>query len=77
MVDLNSLISPTSGWVLEQANAINDNGQIVGFGTIDGETHGFLLTPVPEPGSLSLLAVGGVALLRRRSRSSLVHQAPC
>ncbi len=33
------------GWVLHDAQAINDGGQIVGFGTINGETRAFLLTP--------------------------------
>ncbi len=45
MHDLNSLIPPSSGWVLEAANAINDSDEIVGYGTIHGEEHGFLLTP--------------------------------
>jgi probable HAF family extracellular repeat protein len=45
MVDLNSLIPANSGWVLNQANSINNAGQIVGFGTLNGKPRGFLLTP--------------------------------
>jgi hypothetical protein len=45
MRDLNTLISPMSGWVLNSATGINIWGQIVGSGTLDGEPHGFLLTP--------------------------------
>ena len=45
MRDLNSLIPAGSGWVLTQARSINNWGQIVGFGTKDGETRAFLLTP--------------------------------
>ena len=45
MQDLNRLIPRNSGWVLGQANGINDAGQIVGYGTIRGQTHAFLLTP--------------------------------
>jgi probable HAF family extracellular repeat protein len=73
LVDLNSLLPPGSGWELLQATGINDSGQIVGYGTINGQTHGFLLTPqapatVPEPGTLALLAValGGFLACRRR-----------
>ena len=67
-VDLNTLIDPNSGWILEQATAMNDSGQIVGIGiNPSGATDAFLLTPTPEPATLSLLAVGGVALLRRRN----------
>jgi probable HAF family extracellular repeat protein len=73
MVDLNSLITPSSGWVLNGGWAINDVGQIAGYGTIGGETHAFLLTPVPvpEPSSLVLAAFGfvGLAWGWRRSRS--------
>jgi probable HAF family extracellular repeat protein len=43
--DLNSLIAPGSGWVLNTATGINFWGQIVGTGTIDGQNHAFLLTP--------------------------------
>ena len=46
MTDLNSLIPADSGWVLVEATDINRYGEIVGLGTISGETHAFLLTPV-------------------------------
>ena len=69
MTNLNSLISPTSGWTLEQANDINDNGQIVGYGIgPDGNTDGFLLDPVPEPATMGLLAAGLSALVIRRHK---------
>lgn len=45
MQDLNSLLPPDSGWVLTAARDINDNGWIVGEGTINGETHAFLMAP--------------------------------
>ena len=45
MKDLNDLIDPGSGWVLEEAKAINDRGQIVGYGQYQGHTRGFLLEP--------------------------------
>jgi hypothetical protein len=45
MQDLNTLISPSSGWVLNSATGINIWGQIVGSGTLNGQSHGFLLTP--------------------------------
>jgi probable HAF family extracellular repeat protein len=46
MKDLNSLIPPTSGWVLINANAVNSLGQITGYGLIKGHNHAFLLTSV-------------------------------
>jgi probable HAF family extracellular repeat protein len=42
MHDLNSLISPSSGWVLQDAQAINSSGQITGYGMIGGQQHAFL-----------------------------------
>jgi probable HAF family extracellular repeat protein len=46
--DLQTLIPPGSGWTLVDAEAINDNGQIVGTGwSPTGAQHGYLLTPVP------------------------------
>jgi probable HAF family extracellular repeat protein len=45
MSDLNTLIPKDSPWYLLQALSINDGGQIVGYGTIDGNIHAFLATP--------------------------------
>jgi probable HAF family extracellular repeat protein len=50
IIDLNSLISAGS-WVLTSATAINDYGDIIGTGTLNGVAQGFLLTngTIPEP----------------------------
>ena len=61
MVDLNTLLPVDSGWVLHDAQGIDDLGQIVGYGTIDGQSHAYLLSPVPEPATAMLLAVGSLA----------------
>jgi probable HAF family extracellular repeat protein len=46
MADLNDLIPPGSGWELDSAADINNAGQIVGEGVVNGkELHAFLLTP--------------------------------
>jgi len=44
VIDLNNLIDPSSGWLLEVANAISDNGSIVGYGQIDPDGAGPILT---------------------------------
>jgi probable HAF family extracellular repeat protein len=46
MQDLNALILADSGWVLKSATGINTSGQIVGQALLDGQPHGFLLSPV-------------------------------
>lgn len=50
LTDLSTTLLPAnSGWQLQAAVAINDNGQITGYGfTSAGEQHAFLLTPVPQ-----------------------------
>ena len=45
VLDLNELLPPGSAWTLESASAINNAGQIVGYGMINNETRGFLMTP--------------------------------
>ena len=46
MLDLNTLIPANSGWFLQYALAINDQGQIVGYGLYNCcVTEAFLLTP--------------------------------
>jgi probable HAF family extracellular repeat protein len=45
MQDLNNLIPQGTGWILEDAFAINDSGQIAGFGVLGDQERAFLLTP--------------------------------
>jgi probable HAF family extracellular repeat protein len=71
MVDLNALIDPLSGWELQTGWAINDTGQIAGFGFLDGQSRAFLLTPVPEPLGITLGLASVPAIF------SVVHRRRC
>jgi len=51
MVDLNSLLPANSGWILTEATAINNQGQIVGTGIRAGVGHAFLLN-LKEPSDI-------------------------
>jgi uncharacterized protein (TIGR03437 family) len=68
MQDLNTLIPADTGWILSLASGINDSGQIVGNGAINGVSHAFLLTPtdpmlLTEPGKDKAIALQSVAFL--------------
>ncbi len=45
IVDLNQFIDEASGWILLEANAINNAAQITGIGLLNGERQAFLLSP--------------------------------
>ncbi|MBV8637010.1 MAG: hypothetical protein JO322_02935 [Candidatus Eremiobacteraeota bacterium] len=48
LVDLNTrLAASCSSWTLNSATGVNDNGYIVGIGTLNGKSHGFMLVPSP------------------------------
>jgi probable HAF family extracellular repeat protein len=51
LVDLNTLIPSNSGWYLGIPTRIKNTGQITGSGTINGQEHGYLLTPDTSPGA--------------------------
>ena len=42
-MDLNTLVSAGSGWILQSAEGINDLGDITGYGSYQGQTRAFLL----------------------------------
>lgn len=72
-VDLNDLIDPASGWVLRNAGAVSDTGWIAGWGEFDPDGTGdanaynrLFLIQIPEPATLTLLALAGLAALARR-----------
>lgn len=69
MVDLNNLLPPGSGWELLEAHGVNDVGQIVGVGRIEGVQRGFVLTPPVADCSISLVA--GPASLSRNQNVTL------
>lgn len=67
-LDLNGLIgSQADDWDLGAAYGINDHGIIVGQGDYQGLTRAYALVPVPEPGTLLALGLGGAWLMRRRA----------
>jgi probable HAF family extracellular repeat protein len=69
MVDLHTLLVPGTGWTLWEATGINDRGQIVGSGwNAAHEQHAFLLTPVPEPTTVTIIGLGVCLLLGRSTR---------
>ncbi|MDP2030564.1 MAG: PEP-CTERM sorting domain-containing protein [Thiobacillus sp.] len=79
MTDLNSFLDASTvgvGWVLNSAQDINDNGQIIGSArnTFTGQFSVFLLTPVPEPETYAMMLAGlcvvGVAKRRKQSQSN-------
>lgn len=72
MSNLNSLIDPVSGWTLQEARDVNETGQIVGWGLLNGQTRAFLMTPtaVPLPGAFWLFGSGLTMLMAIRRRKN-------
>lgn len=66
-VDLNDVVENLGDLRLDEAVAINDRGQIAANTLVGGHRRGVLLTPVPEPGTLVLAAIG-LALVARLPR---------
>jgi probable HAF family extracellular repeat protein len=75
-IDLNTLIPAGTGIVLTDATAINNTGQIVVNGTLNGRQRVFLLDPmtttVPEPRTIAVVFGGlaSMAAARWRKRRS-------
>lgn len=67
LFNLNSLIDSSLGWQLRSASKINQQGQIIGVGLLNGQEQGFLLTQiadtqtVPEAGFEKGLLLGAGA----------------
>ncbi len=46
MIDLNTILWNGAGWLLREATAVNDAGQIAGEGVRNGQLHAFFLQPM-------------------------------
>jgi uncharacterized membrane protein len=55
--DLNSMIPRNTGWLLASAIDVNDSGEIVGKGTLNGRNALFLLRPIVVPRALGVLGL--------------------
>ena len=65
MRNLNTLIPQDSGWILNQALGINNNGQIVGRGTVNSQTRAFLLSPLGIQNTPPTVAITSPTVNRR------------
>lgn len=67
-VELNTLVAPDTAWRLNMAISINDEGDIVGIGTYQGEARAFELRRIRTPGAIPTSFALGVS-------PSVVHDA--
>jgi len=72
VIKLSTLVDNLAGWsVLSDAYDVNELGQIVGYGTYNGEERAFLLSPtaVPVPAAVWLFgsALGLLGWMRRKT----------
>jgi probable HAF family extracellular repeat protein len=64
-LDLNTVVPANSGWTLLWANAINDSGEIVGVGSINGHERAFALRPLqPDAPATATFLLRIVATVR-------------
>jgi hypothetical protein len=64
-IDLNTLIDPTSGWTLTEADGISDTNWVSGIGQFGGYPRAFLIE-VPEPGTAAIAGAALIGLLASR-----------
>ena len=71
LADLNDLLPLGSGWTIDNAYAVNNTGDILATGTLNGQSFAVELTPstvTPEPSGFLFAAAGLIGIGIARSR---------
>lgn len=72
-IDLNTFLPAGSGWVLLSAEGINENGDIVGYGTYNGNSRAYLLENAVPPAQPDISVTLGS---RRNVGGGILSPAP-
>jgi probable HAF family extracellular repeat protein len=65
IINLHDFFPEELGFKFSHATGINNLGQIIGYGEIEGNDVGFIMTPIPEPATILLFGLGGLVLRKR------------
>lgn len=63
---LDDLLVSGQDWEIWNTTAINDAGQIAGFGLFNGDRRAFVATPIPEPDAILLAIAAAILTTCRR-----------
>lgn len=71
MSDVRQMLPKDTPWAISQLHAINDRGQIIGTGSLEGEPHAFILEPFAQPVQIDIKPNDDTNALKPQQRAPL------